>query len=271
MLIVVGSLLLVLISFIISSQLLTPYVPLISPTPVIAGITGYYAGILSLFVIPILLLGKWMINHTFGYKSTYQFRKIMSGFWIVSFVAFIATVAFTARNFSTQSETSEQLISASIDTSQVIEVNFNKLQLENSWKQLKLGPAKLENGNLYADNIAIRVNFLPSQDSLVHIDKTVSSYGRNRQQANRNTKYASHNINLNGQKLDIDRYYTIQKGSKFRVQEIEYDINLPLGSKIKFNQLPSRMIPRKVSRQDAESTFVITDQGLNVVTKKKES
>ena len=271
LLIVVGSLLLSLISCIIASQFITPYVSLVAPTPVITGFIGYYAGIFTLFIIPALLIGKWMINFAFGYKSTFQFRKTMAAFWLVSFMTFIGTLAFSARNFSTRQEVKNEIVAAEINKEEILQINFKNTTIERNFAEVRLGHARLHDGKLYAHDIGLELKFSPSEEEQISIDKTVSSFGRNRSRAKKNGQYAQHELSYKENTIDFNSYYTIDKRDKFRVQELSYEVFVPIGTKVQFNYLNPHILTQEHKWSDEGNGLIMTKDGIKSIESKTKS
>jgi len=75
-----------------------------------------------------------------------------------------------------------------------------------------------------------------SPDSLYHVIIRKYSYGRNIEEARSRAERIQYNASSRDSVLDLASGYAIDKDSKFRLQQIEIEIQIPVGKKIRFDE-----------------------------------
>ena len=247
-----------------------PYLSMITPDPAISGYIGFYAGMIALVLIPLILLIKLAINMIWGYKSTWRFKQAMTGVWVVSFMIFLMTTIFTARNFVYETS-STQLVSAQpIDADQPLRIDINK---PNNFDdaRIRFGHSYLSQGRLYnRDGVAVR--FIPAENEEVSISKTSISRGMNRKCALKNMNFPTHNISFQDNKLSMDEFYELESRDKYRAQRYRYDVSIPVGTVLSINE-PSRIFKNYELRRhrDEDIQWVMTPSGLEQTSEEQSS
>ena len=92
----------------------------------------------------------------------------------------------------------------------------------------------------------VKFTFRLSNDSAYHVDMMKWSYGRSKEDAARRADRIQYYISSKDSVLDLGNGYTIDKESKFRGQQVEIVIYVPLGKKIHFD----RSVPEKLNPSD---------------------
>lgn len=260
-LIAIGAITISLAGFVIASHFGLPYLSMITPNPAISGYIGFYAGLIALGIIPILLLIKTAINFIWNYKSTYKFKRAVSGVWIVSMTIFILTAVFTTRNFAHSASSSELVMAESIDTTNAIDLLINYQDYDLNHLSFQLGNTVMTDNYLLHKN-GVSLTLKPSSDDKMSINKTTYSRGTSRKSALRSVKSPIHDITVEGNQIKIDKYYRIDRDAKFRGQKLSYDIYVPLGTKLNIPRKSSMIYNRAINRNRGVDTFIMTEEGI---------
>jgi len=261
---VIGAIAIAIGALFVSGHFGLPYIPMIAPNPAISGYIGFYAGMIALAIIPLIILIRLAIRFIWGYRSSYRFRRAMAGVWVVSFVIFIMTVAFTARNFVYQSSATDDISEMLLDSNKVLDININELGFNRNAK-IQFGNSFLSNGRLFIRD-GVHVEFVPSDNESVGITKTAKSLGMNDKYARRNIYYPEHEIELSDNKLSIDNYYSLSKRDKFRAQELYYVVAVPEGTQLNFEGWSNIFMDRELRRNKGTKEWVMTKEGLSPVS-----
>src|SRR5206468_7094302 len=109
-----------------------------------------------------------------------------------------------------------------------------------------------------------------SNDELYHIVLRKSSFGQTEEDALARAEKIQYNIYSKDSVLDLGNGYAFDKGSKFRGQEVEIEIEVPVNKKINFDEsVPDKLNPmnfklkRTFHRKTRINGLVITDYDYN--------
>ena len=225
----------------ITGHILTPYIPVISPEPVVSGYLGFYSGVISLGIIPLVVLCWILFWLIWGFKITPKFKRATGAVWGLTFFIFILTVVFTSRNFSNETRVSEELPAMIVDQNQSLNISIDRLRKHRD----ELGLFNLNVGNMVLDGDrlmvgrAVSVNFKSSKDTMVHIKKIIHSHGLSKSHARSNASFPDHNITLSKNSIEIADYYLLGMRDKYRGQHISYEILVPEGTVVTFDNYSS--------------------------------
>jgi len=218
---------------IIAGQFVVPYLPLVSPHPIVTGYIGYYAGVLALCLIPMILLVRFGFGIVWSHKFDPKIRRMLLGAWLVTIIVFATTLIFGARNFAFHGRTTSGLYNGPISSDKPLVINVENLNSESfdDRIQLRLGHSRLHNGNLY---VAHGINFRlePSQDSTLQIDIVDNSRGSSPRRAKNNTQLIKHKASIEENTINIDEFYSIPRKSLFRGQYRNIEMNIPIGQEV---------------------------------------
>lgn len=264
-LIAIGAIAIFFTALLISGHFGLPYITMITPDPAVSGYIGFYAGITAFLIIPLIILIRFGVSYIWRYKRNPKFRYAIASVWIVSFMIFALTAAFTARNFLYETSITETISEVHADPGQPLHIELAKPQYFNKMK-IHLGEAFFTDGRFYNDDI--KVDFIPSQDDKVRVVRTTYSRGMNNLSAKKNTYYPSHHVSLKDNQLSLDDYYTISNTDKWRNQSYSYKISVPQGTQLALNRRSKIFRDRSLryGKGDiASEKWMMTDQGLELV------
>lgn len=260
-LIVIGAIAIFVLGIIISGHIGLPYITLITPHPAISGYIGFYAGLIAFLIVPLIILVKLATRMIWKYRPSYRFKHTVSAVWILSFIMFLLTTAFTARNFLHQTSMSETISEVQYVPSEPLQIDIRRSNADRKFG-LHLGHSVFANGKMFCDDV--KVDFIPAKDDKMKIVKTTFSRGLNDKAAMRNLSYPSHNFSLSDNSLLIDDHYKIDKQDKYRAQRFHYVVSLPLGTEIDLNRSSSIFSHRELrwGSTATDTTWVMTEFGL---------
>ena len=82
----------------------------------------------------------------------------------------------------------------------------------------------------------VRFNINASKDSSYYVTMKKYSYGRTQAEAMRRAEKIQYSVYSKDSVLDLSNGYAIDKDSKFRGQQVEIEIQVPVGKKIRFDE-----------------------------------
>ena len=249
----------------IAGHAMTPFIPLISPEPVLSGYVGFYAGIISLAIIPLIMLCWTLFRLIWGFQVNPTFRRSTRIIWGLSFFIFFLTLVFSGRNFVHSAKDTTEIVFDDVDTSKALIINVDRLSHHGDERELfkiNIGNAFFEpDGVLFREGVTCR--FSPAENGQVSIIKKVSGRGNNVRNAKKSTRHVNHDITIDGNMVKLSDYFKIQKRGKYRGQQIEIDIRVPQGMSVEFENNSRIFRPRELGRKT--QTWKMTEKGLEVV------
>ncbi|MEL6388662.1 MAG: hypothetical protein AAFQ02_00755 [Bacteroidota bacterium] len=262
--------LLLLICLVVLSQGFAPYVGLFGPRPIITAYLGYYAGVITLLIIPILFLGRALVRFIFGHRGTFRFGKLLVGFWVVGMVVFFATVIFGVRGYQSFDERTEVVATMNTDRDQAITLEVQPAPKDRDLLQLNFGNIYMNQRKLFATRRPhVRLQFSPSDTDQISISRTVKSNGTSPHIALRNSSTPQHLIKVNeeNQTISVSDYYTLKRSDRYRRQRIDVDVHMPVGAKVRLDNrgnIFSRSALRRLAG-DEGTIWTMTSDGLEQV------
>ncbi len=253
-----------LLSLLIGSHFTLPYVNLIAPDPMITGYVGYYTGLISFVIIPFVLLILFASKLIWKHRKIHTYRYPMAGIWIVTTVIFLGTALFTASNFSYGTSISKQISEANLEEGQNLHIEVSRFRAPRDMA-LQMDDTFLSKGKMF-NRDGVKLAFAVADESKVTVTQTTCSRGTNYRSAVENMASPNHRIEVSKNQISLDDFYTISKNRKFRGQEFEYEVAVPLGTTITFNQ-GSRIFNKSQLRRnsyDSSQKWVMTAEGLQL-------
>lgn len=264
-LVIISSLSIAWIALFVSGHFALPFVPMITPDPSFTGYIAFYTAMISLGLIPIIWISISMFRRIWGWKQTAKYQTPLYGTWIVSFFIFLFTMVFTLRNFKESHSNTETLSGLMInkDAPLLIEGNYEIPDWHNRDVHVNLGPIRLLDDSMYIEENGM-LNILPTTEEKGFVKKFTRSSGLNKSSAIRNAEYISHEFELIDNHLTFDNFYRLSRKGKFRLQQIQYEVYVPIGTKVEFvNRGTYRQKRNKnLFGYEGNHSFIMTKKGL---------
>lgn len=217
-------------SLIIAGHIVLPYLPLVSPHPVVTGYIGYYAGMLALLLIPMIVLARSGFRIIWGHRLDPRTTKMLIGTWVVSFVVFFATLVFGVRNFAYSAKDLQHLSHEIRDKSLPLRLHIDDIHdnYMDDRINVHLGSCQISQGKLYVD-LDSDIRILPNDADVVKINIHTQSQGSSPRQAKLNCQLMSPAVAMDSDALTISNYYWLERTGRFRGQSRQVEVLIPLG------------------------------------------
>ena len=223
-----------------------PFVAFLAPGPQYLTTLGI-VNVLFMIGIPVLM-GILMVMRIF--MKTYFKPRWAAGlwiFWIVNVVSFFFVGTKTASDFSAGTEMSMP-IEADLSSVDTLVLEFTENPYSSSWMQI--GDVLYVSGDkLISTNISLSVE--KSESGNFEIFQKRSARGKTPEMAEALAKGIDFQYTVEGNTLKVPSYYALEKGQKWRVQEVELVIRVPEGKYIRFEG----KAPRAHRRLDIDSNY----------------
>lgn len=237
----------------------------------------YAWGTLIFFLlVPLVGFITWVIRRIIRVRSRNRYLGWTFGFlWTLGWVCAILLVSSVTRDFRDYDH-----VDAAIPMStqpakgkMIVTVTEPSLEYTGSFGWMNDGG---DGWDLSEDTVklsTVRFNVIESPDSFFHVYEKKYSYGRSREDALNRARNIQYHITSRDSVLDLASGYAIDKGSKFRGQQVEIEIQVPLGKKIRFDRTvreklnPARFTVKKTYRRSRFRGIEIDDDfGFNYIT-----
>ena len=254
------------IAFIFAGYFVSPIIPFFSPEPLVSGYIGFYSGIIAFGVIPLVILIWLFFKLLWGYKVGTKTRRATLATWMVCVVLFGSTILFAAKNFSQEDSSSEMVYQEMIDIETPVVIDLQSsynLISDRDRIHLDFEDVFISRGDVYLRSVDFRLR--PSEDETMRIEKSTHAFGKNRQSARTNLSMVNHDLNISDKRIEITDFVKLRHGDRFRFQSYNYEIKVPIGSKIIFKG-DADMIPLKALKDrtkiSTSTIYTMTPEGL---------
>jgi phage shock protein PspC (stress-responsive transcriptional regulator) len=191
-----------------------------------------------LISIPLVALGLFIARILFRTKINDYIKAGMGAFWILNLFSAGLVAANVTKEFGESAETRNEVpLNISGDTLMItLPANTG---LNDSWvnfNDIKIKGAK--------DHLMfpIRLNIRKGDNKEFRLIKTISSRGGDDAEAVQLANNISYNINPTSNVLEFEPYFKLPKGSKWRVQQVEFDLKVPEGKYVRFGEHTFKII-----------------------------
>lgn len=188
-------------------------------------LVGFAGPLLSIAIGVRLLLGK--VNKYFKLNFI-----ILPAIIFVGIILGIMGSINSARDYEVYSEVENQHLTINVDELQIEELPLivnNRRIVSNG------GIDFISIQNKQIMEHGVHVKYKESNDSVFHVSQVFSAHGIDRTSAQKRSMHIKHQLNLEGNKLMVDPYYSFPLTDGLRNQEIEIIIEVPKGKKLFIN------------------------------------
>jgi phage shock protein PspC (stress-responsive transcriptional regulator) len=214
-----------------------------------------WATLVLFLLVPLIGFIVWVIRRVTRVKSKSNYLGwTFGGLWALGWVAMIFFVSSIVRDFR-QYEHTETAVTVTQPArgKMIVAVSQPGLEYTGGFGWMRDGG----NGwDLSSDTLkigAVSFDVKASVDEQYHVTVRKYSFGRTNSEASARAGKILFDVVSKDSVLDIGNGYVIDKGSKFRGQNVEVEILVPVGKKIRFDESVSRKLNSihvKVKRSD---------------------
>jgi len=197
---------------------------------------GLFIFNLAIFVgIPILSLILLASRMVFNTKFRVRWKGGLLAFFILNAISMFGIASFVASQFSMGAEAHQSSERFSVKED-VLKINYTQNPYDDAW--IQLGPGgmlKVAEDALVNETIHLSIE-KAEDDEFVLIQET-KSRGNGLREAKSLAKKVQHEVKITGNELDIQPYFLLNKGEKWRAQHVNLTLKVPEGKSIQFNNL----------------------------------
>jgi hypothetical protein len=198
----------------------------------------YAWGTLIFFlIVPLVGFIMWVVRRIIRVRSKSNYLGWTFGFlWTIGWVSAILLAASVWNDFSEYKYSEQPLsITQPVKGKMILAVSKPELEYTGRFGWLNDGG---DGWDLSTDTLrmsTVRFRVIASTDSQYHVVLRRYSYGKTTADAISRAEDIQYSAYSRDSILDLDNGYTISKQSKFRFQQIEIEVQVPIGKKIRFD------------------------------------
>ncbi len=223
-----------------------------------------------IMVVPLVFIIFWALRLIFNTNVMKSIRQSLVVFWISNLICFIILSASTFREFKNYGvyESKQNLEALTSET-----ISLEAITNDHTQGNFELGDLRMGKDDQLEIENDVNINIYPTTSSYWHYTKKVKSRGKDGKNAKDNADCILYSLlTPNDHTLQFPTYLTINKDCKYRFQQVEIDLYIPIGKSVTIsddlkwdlsnvtydqNQMKDgwRMIPGK--------SYKMTEKGLN--------
>jgi len=199
----------------------------------------YAWGTLIFFlVVPLVGFIIWVIRRITKVKSRSNYLGWTFGaLWTIGWISAILLASSISKDFRNYDHTDKVIeVVQPANNKMIVAVSEPELLYSGrfSWINDEGNGWDLSDDTLRLSTVKFTVK--PSLDSQYHVTLKKHSFGRSEEGAIARAERIQYNIVSRDSVLDVGSGYTVDKESKFRGQQVEVEIQVPIGKQIRFDE-----------------------------------
>ncbi len=198
----------------------------------------YAWGTLIFFIcVPLIAFITWVIRRILGVRSRNSYLGWTFGFlWLVGWVAVTLFASSVSKDFNEYEHVDSPVtLAQNLKGRMIVTVTQPELEYTGSFDWIDDGGSGWDLSTDTLKLSTVRFNVKASADSAYHVTMKRYSYGKTADDAVARAEKIQYSISSRDSILDLAPGYTVDRSSKFRGQQVEIEIQVPVGRKLRFN------------------------------------
>jgi phage shock protein PspC (stress-responsive transcriptional regulator) len=191
--------------------------------------------------VPIIAFFTWVIRRIIGVKSKNKYiGYTFAGLWTIGLISGIILAASITKDFATVAREKQDYTIVQPSTGKmVVKVAEGNFKVYGRMFRMD-GLLSMTDDSIYLNNVRVRISKSP--DSLYHSYVIKSSHAGDDDAALRNAKEITYSVNQQDSVLYLSRGFAVQKGTRFRNQNVMITIQVPVGKRIQIDRSVNRKL-----------------------------
>ena len=194
-------------------------------------------GLANLFMmisIPVLGFLLFFVRLLTGFRLNGYAQAGLGIFWTVNFISFVAIAGNTARNFQTESSVTQTLSYPNpSDTIHLMPIAKNPFHYGRFQFSIFDRDLIQEDNQLLSSHVNIEIG--KSDNGELQIEQLITSRGRTIKDAETASQMIDYSLDNKQSTLYLPTYYSLNKGEKFRAQQVTIKVLIPESRYLKIN------------------------------------
>ena len=215
-------------------------------------------GTLLLFLgVPVIAFVTWLIRRIMKVRSQSSYLGwTFGGLWVLGWVSvtlFISSMVNDFRMSNARRPGTEMQITQPLNDKMVVRVSEPVIEYSGTfpWIDVEETGFDITRDSMRLANVRVVVQ--QSKDSMYHVEVKKYSRGRTVSDAETKAQKFQFNASYRDSVLDVGSGITIDKESKFRLQQAVVVISVPAGKKIRFDETINKLRPLNIRVRDRYS------------------
>lgn len=202
--------------------------------------------IVFFLLVPAVAFFVWVIRKVFSIKSKRSYLGyVFGGLWVLGWVCVVMLVSSISKNFRTRTEVTETVsITQPLNKKMLVTVNDPETSYTGHYWWLH-DDNDGSGWDINDDSLklsTVRLQIQQSTDSGYSVQLVRRSYGQSKANATAKAEKIYYKVNYKDSILDLGSYMAVAKTDKFRGQHVNVVVNIPVGSKIRFDKSVERKL-----------------------------
>jgi phage shock protein PspC (stress-responsive transcriptional regulator) len=199
----------------------------------------YAWGTLIFFIgVPLIGFIVWVIRRVIRVRSRNNYLGwTFAGLWLIGWVSAVLFASSIGRDFSEYRHDDTAIsITQPANGRMIVTVTQPGLEYSGNFWWMD---GESRGWDLSSDTLrlsTVRFNIVASPDAAYHATIRKYSYGKSEEEALERAKDIQYTVVSKDSLLDLGNGYTVSKDKKFRLQQVEIEIAVPVGKKIRFDE-----------------------------------
>ncbi len=194
--------------------------------------------IIFFLAVPLIAIITWLIRRIIGVRSRNSYLGWTFSFlWLIGWVCAILLATSITKDFREYEHTNNVVdLNQPKNGKLIVAVSEPELEYTGRFDWINDDG---EGWDLTDDTLklsTVKFNVRASSDSVYHVNLKRYSFGRTEEEALRRAEKIRYSVLSRDSVLDLANGYAIDKDSKFRGQQVEVEILVPVGKKIRFDE-----------------------------------
>jgi hypothetical protein len=197
-------------------------------------------------LVPVLALIVWIVRRIIHVRSRKSYLGWTFGFlWLIGWICAVSLAASISKDFRAYDNVSTEITTAQpANNKMIVVVSEPELKYTGSFNWIDDDAGGWDLSGDTARLSTVRFHVIKSADSAYHVVLRKYSYGRTTAEAQNRADRIQYHITSTDSVLDLGNGYTVDKQSKFRGQQAEIEIQVPVGKKLRFDaSVPEKLNP----------------------------
>ena len=194
--------------------------------------------VIFFLAVPLIALIVWLVRRIIGVRSRSSYLGWTFAFlWLIGWVAAILLATSISKDFREYEHADSSVTITQPNNGKLI-VAVSEPELGYTGRFDWINDER-EGWDLSDDTLklsTIKFNVRASNDSVYHVNLKRYSFGKSEEEALRRAEKINYQAFSRDSVLDLANGYAIDKESKFRGQQVEVEILIPVGKKIRFDE-----------------------------------
>jgi hypothetical protein len=214
-----------------------PFISFFSPGSSLVGYLGIFSSWMVIG-IPVFAMVLLISKYFSPFRLKRNVKHGMWAFWFINLLAFVLIGVQLAFDFKSSSSIQESIVLDEI-VGDTLNLNIESYEFDND-AFIQFATIDYHAGQMFVEDVNLRIE--KSDQDKIELIKKINSQGRNDKHATKRAMEVESKFDIVGNTLNLQGYYSLRKGNKYRAQEVDYILKVPAGTHLNINKNADRFL-----------------------------